>query len=97
MEFQAEEQGDSGRSVRQYLKNVRVRKSDNTSKKYQRVISVFLKSCQKEFVEQVDRLDVMDFMDELHEDGNGGRTIENKMRKTGIAGTRQAYRRRRTC
>ena len=62
----------------QYLKNVRARKAGTTYGKYCRIVSAFLKSCKKEFVEQVDRRDVMDFMNELHEAGDGGRTMNNK-------------------
>jgi integrase len=65
-------------AAKEYIKNVRARKSAATYRKYLKVVSVFLKGCQKQFVEQVDRRDVMSFMDDLHEAGNGGRTINNK-------------------
>lgn len=65
-------------AAEQYLKNARARKAGTTYGKYCRIVSAFLKSCKKEFVEQVDRRDVMDFMDELHEAGDGGRTMNNK-------------------
>jgi integrase len=65
-------------AAKEHIRNVLARKSANTYRKYSRVISSFVKSCDKEFVEQVDRRDVMSFMNELSEAGDGGRTIENK-------------------
>lgn len=65
-------------AAKEYIKNVHARKSAATYRKYLRIVLAFVESCNKEFVEQVDRRDVMAFMNGLREAGDGGRTVNNK-------------------
>lgn len=73
---------DKHHSIRQaatqYLRDVSILKSKGTYRKYNEVIGKFLRVVDCHYVEDVTRRDLMNFMAVLHQEGNGGRTIEHK-------------------
>jgi integrase/recombinase XerD len=64
-------------AVREYLSDIAKAKSKRTLYAYTRTLKVFAKTCSKEYMEQIDRRDVLKYLDHLRNAGNVPRTVSN--------------------
>jgi integrase len=64
-------------AVAEYLSDTANAKSKRTLYAYTRTLSVFTTTCSKKFMEQIDRRDVLNYLDHLRTSGNVARTVAN--------------------
>jgi integrase/recombinase XerD len=67
-------------TINTYLGDVSKYKRETTYITYRAALDGFLASCSKKFLHQIDRRDLLDYVDALKKIGNGRRTIANKVK-----------------
>jgi hypothetical protein len=67
-------------TVQTYLGDISKYKRDRTYVAYRNALDSFLASCSKPFLHQIDRRDILDFVDVMKKRGNGRCTIANKVK-----------------
>ena len=66
-------------AVAEYLGETKANKSKKTLAAYTTTVNGFLETCKKEFLEDLDRKDLLDYIADLKRKGNGPRTIRNRI------------------
>jgi integrase/recombinase XerD len=64
-------------AVKEYLGDVGKAKSKRTLYAYTRTLRVFVSTCSKKYMEQINRRDVLNYLDHLKTSGNVPRTVAN--------------------
>jgi integrase/recombinase XerD len=68
------------RATQVYLGDISKYRRGKTYVAYRNSIDQFLATCTKEFLDEIERRDILDFVDALKRNGNGKRTITNKVK-----------------
>jgi integrase/recombinase XerD len=63
----------------EYIREIARKRVHRTTKGYERDLNLFKASCPKRYLEDVDRADVLTFLQRLRERGNGPRTAFNRV------------------
>jgi hypothetical protein len=78
-------------TVAEYLSDAASGKSNKTYLAYSRTLNTFLKVCSKQYVEEVNRRDVLNFIALLRDAGNGPRTVRPELSGVYPPVTKLAY------
>jgi integrase/recombinase XerD len=78
-EFEATPQTDLQETAADYLAEVAAHKSKKTSAAYSLTLKLFLESCSKPHLEEIDRKDILAFISHLKAKKNGPRTVANRV------------------
>jgi hypothetical protein len=71
---------DTQATIETYLQDTCKYRRPRTYTAYNNALTAFRESCNKRFLHQVDRRDLMDYVDVLKKRGNGRRTVSNKVK-----------------
>jgi integrase/recombinase XerD len=82
---------DTQATIETYLQDTSKYKRLNTYRAYNKALTAFRESCKKKFLHQVDRRDLLDYVDVLRQRGNGRRTVSNKVKYVLIFLNKQGY------
>jgi integrase/recombinase XerD len=68
---------DLAAAIKEYLSDTAKAKSKRTLYAYTRTLKVFASTCSRKYMEQINRRDVLDYLDHLKTSGNVPRTVAN--------------------
>jgi integrase/recombinase XerD len=83
---------DTWATIETYLQDTSKYKRLRTYVTYKKALESFRASCSKKFLHQIDRRDLLDYVDELKKIGNGRRTVANKVKHVLIFLRKQGFR-----
>lgn len=78
-ESPASPQTDMHEAVAEYVTEIAAHKSKKTSAAYSLTLRLFVESCAKRYLEDIDRKDILIFMSHLKANKNGPRTVANRV------------------
>jgi integrase/recombinase XerD len=78
-------------TVNSYLGDISKYKRDRTYVAYRNALDDFLRCCSKPFLHQIDRRDILDFVDAMKKRGNAKRTVANKVKNVLIFLKQQGF------